>query len=79
VRRGETSLLDEHFRIAGRTKWYKTVEEMQKDLDAYLVIYNEKRPHQGRMMEGRTPLAMFKRGIPKGKPAASADTMKLAA
>jgi transposase InsO family protein len=79
VERMHKTLLDEHFRIAGRTKWYETVDEMQKDLDAYLVTYNEKRPHQGRMMEGRTPLAMFKRGIPKAKPAASADTMKLAA
>lgn len=73
------TLLDEHFRIAERAKWYESVEEMQKDFDAFLVTYNEKRPHQGRLMEGRTPLAMFKRGIPKARPAASADTMKLAA
>jgi hypothetical protein len=51
---------------------------MQKDLDTYLIHYNTKRPHQGRMMEGRTPLTMFKRGLPKSKPAA-ADTMKQAA
>lgn len=52
---------------------------MQKSLDAYLVIHNKKRPHQSRMMEGKTTLVLFKRGIPKAKPAASADTMKLAA
>jgi len=79
IERLRRTLLDEHFRIAGRTKWYETVEEMQKDLDAYLVTYNQKRPHQGRLMEGETPLAMFKRGIPKATPAASADTMELVA
>jgi transposase InsO family protein len=79
IERLHRTLLDEHFRIAGRTKWYESVEEMQKDLDAYLANYNEKRPHQGRLMQGRTPLAMFKRGIPKAKPASSAEVMKEAA
>lgn len=79
VERLHRTLLDEHFRIAGRTKWYESVEEMQKDLDAYLVTYNEKRPHQGRLMQGRTPLAMFKRGVPKAKPATSGDELKQAA
>ena len=79
IERLHKTLLDEHFRIAGRTKWYESVEEMQKDLDAYLATYNEKRPHQGRMMQGRTPLAMFKRGISKGKPAASTEPVKEAA
>jgi len=78
IERLHKTLLDEFFRIAGRTKWYESVEEMQKDLDTYLIHYNTKRPHQGRMMEGRTPLTMFKRGLPKSKPAA-ADAMKQAA
>jgi hypothetical protein len=51
--------------IAGRTKWYETLEEMQGDLDAYLVQYNTKRPHQGRNMNGQTPYAVFKAGLPK--------------
>ncbi len=36
---------------------------MQKDLDAYLVQYNEKRPHQGGSMKGMTPLQAFKKGL----------------
>ncbi len=36
---------------------------MQKDLDAYLVQSNEKRPHQGRNMNGMTPLQGFKKGL----------------
>jgi len=58
-------LLDEHFRTQGRTKWYEALEEMQQDLDDYLVTYNTKRPHQGRNMKGATPYAVFKKGLPK--------------
>lgn len=67
IERLHRTLLDEHFRIAGRTKWYETIEEMQKDLDVYLVQYNTKRPHQGRMMHGKTPEQMFLKGLPKVK------------
>lgn len=65
VERLHKTLLDEHFRIQGRTKWYESVEEMQKDLDAYLATYNHKRPHQGRNMNGRTPYKVFMAGLPK--------------
>ena len=40
---------------------------MQSDLDAYLVTYNTKRPHQGRGMNGRTPADVFARCLPKTK------------
>jgi len=36
VERLHRTLLDEHFRVAGRTQWYESVDEMQKDLEAYL-------------------------------------------
>lgn len=65
VERLHRTLLDEHFRIQGRTKWYEGVEEMQTDLDIYLKYYNEKRPHQGRNMNGQTPYMAFKKGLPK--------------
>jgi len=41
---------------------------MQKVLDEYLVNYNTRRPHQGRGMNGRTPIAIFKAGLPKPTP-----------
>lgn len=78
IERFHRTVLDEHFRIAGRSKWYETVGQMQTDLDAYLKHYNEKRPHQGRMMKRRTPLDAFRRGIPKAKPTTT-TTEKLAA
>lgn len=65
VERLHRTLLDEHFRIKGRTKWYESVDEMQTDLDEYLVQYNTKRPHQGRNMKGQTPYTVFKKGLPK--------------
>jgi len=61
------TLLDEHFRIQGRKKWYETVEEMQVDFDAYMLTYNYSRPHQGRNMNGRTPYEAFKTGVKKPK------------
>ncbi|MGB0695571.1 MAG: integrase core domain-containing protein, partial [Rhodospirillaceae bacterium] len=73
VERLHRTLLDEHFRIEGRKTWFETVDEMQIALDAYLIHYNTKRPHQGRGMKGRTPLTAFKAGIckPKNKEAST--------
>jgi len=68
VERLHRTLLDEHLRIKGREKWYESVGEMQKDLDAYLHNYNHERTHQGRGMEGRTPYQAFLDGIPKKEP-----------
>ena len=71
------SLLEEHFRVAGRTKWYDSVDEMQKDLEVYLKQYNQKRTHQGRNMKGRTPYQAFIDGIVK--PETKENEMKEAA
>ncbi len=68
VERLHRTLLDEHFRVEGRRTWFESVEEMQVVLDEYLVHYNTKRPHQGRNMNGRTPLQAFKDGMPKPEP-----------
>ena len=69
IERLHRTLLKEHLRIKGRTTWYETVEEMQKDLDAYLETYNQRRRHRGRGMEGRRPCDVFKAGIPEREPA----------
>jgi len=59
------TLLDEHFQIQGRIKFYESLEEMQTDLDNYLHSYNYERAHQGRNMNGRTPHQAFVEGITK--------------
>ena len=64
VERLHRTLLDEHFRIHGRIKFYESLEEMQTDLDHYLHTYNYERTHQGRNMNGRTPYQAFVEGIP---------------
>ena len=65
LERFHRTLLDEHFRVEGRRTWFETIEEMQAVLDEYLEGYNTKRPHQGRGMNGRTPIRAFTEGIPK--------------
>jgi len=62
VERLHRTLLDEHFRIKGRERWYESIEEMQTDLDSYLKHYNQERTHQGRNMNGRVPLQVFLEG-----------------
>ena len=63
VERLHKTLLDEHFRIKGRQKWYESLDEMQQDLDIYLHYYNRERSHQGRNMNGRTPYHVFTQGL----------------
>ncbi|MEZ5890486.1 MAG: IS481 family transposase [Xanthobacteraceae bacterium] len=65
VERLHPTLLDEHFRVEGRRTWFDTIEEMQTVLDAYMETYNQRRPHQGRGMNGRTPATAFIEGLPK--------------
>jgi len=43
VERMNRTLLDEHFRIKGREKWYEGIDEIQADLDEFLAFYNLKR------------------------------------
>ena len=45
--------------MAFRKKIYRTLEELQADLDAWLEEYNERRPHQGRWCYGKTPMQTF--------------------
>ena len=47
--------LDEFYRVTFRKKIYTTLEELQQDLDEWLIEYNTERPHQGKRCDGRTP------------------------
>jgi transposase InsO family protein len=53
------TVLNEFYRIAFRKKIYRTIEELQADLDEWLASYNEQRPHQGRWCFGKTPMHTF--------------------
>lgn len=65
IERFHRTLLDEHLRVTGRTTWYESLTEIQKDLDEYLIFCNTKRANQGRGMNGKTPLKAFVSGLPK--------------
>src|SRR6266853_2037320 len=54
-------------RVVLRKKIYRTIEELQTDLDAWLVDYNEQRPHQGRWCFGKTPMQTFLDALPLAK------------
>src|SRR5208337_1368450 len=53
-----SSIFSEH-RIAFRKKIYATISELQKDLDVWMMEYNEARPHQGRYCFGKMPMQTF--------------------
>ena len=56
------TILNEFYQIAFRKNLYNSLEELQKDLDEWLNYYNNERTHQGKMCNGRTPLATLIEG-----------------
>ncbi|TRD15224.1 transposase [Palleronia caenipelagi] len=46
--------------IAFRKKLYRSIEDLQADLDMWLAKYNEQRPHSGRYCYGKTPMQTFR-------------------
>ncbi len=61
------TLLDEFYRVAFRKKLYRSLEELQADLDRFLEEYNTQRPHQGRWCFGKTPMQTFLDALPLAK------------
>lgn len=53
------TVLHEFYQIAFRKKIYRTLEELQQDLDEWLEQYNKTRPHQGKRCDGQTPYDTF--------------------
>ena len=50
------TILQEFYQVAFRRKIYRSIEELQVDLDQWLHYYNHDRTHQGKMCCGRTPI-----------------------
>jgi Integrase core domain. len=53
------TVLNEFYKIAFRKTIYKNLEQLQEDLDFYILQYNEERTHQGKRCKGRTPMKTF--------------------
>jgi transposase InsO family protein len=54
------TMQDEFYSIAFRKKLYTCLEELQADVDAWIVQYNESRPHTGKYCFGKTPMETFR-------------------
>lgn len=50
---------EEFYAVAFRKKLYTSIEEMQTDLDEWLLYYNAERTHSGKYCYGKTPMQTF--------------------
>jgi transposase InsO family protein len=57
------TLLDEFYSVFFRKKVYTSLEEIQADLDAFLITYNTQRTNQGKHCKGKTPMDTFINGL----------------
>jgi len=53
------TIKEEFYDIAFRKKIYRSLDELQKDLDQWIDYYNAERPHSGKYCDGRTPYQTF--------------------
>jgi Integrase core domain len=53
------TILEEFYQIAFRKKIYKSVEQLQQDVDDWIDSYNCTRSHSGRYCYGKTPMQTF--------------------
>ena len=51
------TILQEFYQPTLRRKIYSSLDDLQKDLDDWLVYYNNERTHQGKRCDGKTPMA----------------------
>jgi transposase InsO family protein len=62
--RFQKTMLNEFYRTAFRKKIYGSLDELQEDVDSWLLEYNEQRPHSGKYCFGKTPMQTFNDSIP---------------
>ena len=53
------TIKEEFYDIAFRKKVYRSLDELQEDLDQWMGYYNAERPHSGKYCDGRTPDQTF--------------------
>ena len=53
------TIQEEFYRIAFRKKIYRTIDELQADVDEWIKEYNEERTHTGKYCFGKTPTQTF--------------------
>jgi transposase InsO family protein len=63
VERLNQTIQEEFYKVAFRKKLYRSLEEIQADLDEFMTWYNNERTNQGRYCQGRTPGQTFIEGL----------------
>lgn len=63
VERLNQTVQEEFYKVAFRKKLYRSIEEIQADLDEFMAWYNTERTNQGRYCQGRTPMQTFLEGL----------------
>lgn len=58
------TIQDEFYAIAFRKKIYRSIVELQADLDKWMYNYNYERTHSGKYCFGKTPMQTFTDSIP---------------
>jgi transposase InsO family protein len=61
------TILQEFYQVALRRKLYRSIAELQADLDGWMRDYNTVRTHQGRWCYGKTPMQTFIDMLPVAK------------
>jgi transposase InsO family protein len=59
VERLQGTILQEHWRVAFRRRYFTSRTALQRSLDAFLRFYNHERPHHGYRLRGQTPATLF--------------------
>jgi transposase InsO family protein len=54
------TMQDEFYSVAFRKKLYRSLDELQADVDQWIAEYNESRPHSGKYCFGKTPMQTFR-------------------
>ncbi len=54
------TMQDEFYSVAFRKKLYRSLDELQTDVDQWIAEYNESRPHSGKYCFGKTPMQTFR-------------------
>lgn len=57
------TIQNEFYATAFRKKIYRTIDELQEDLDAWVEHYNKERTHTGKFCFGKTPMQTFQETI----------------
>ena len=59
VARLQGTILQAHWRVAFRRRYFTSRRSLQHALDQFMAYYKRDRPHQGYRLRGRRPAALF--------------------